>query len=81
MLQTLHKNARTTIATRKEIRKSKKSNRQLNKELGLNIKTVRKWKNRDDINDKSSANHKNSRSTSLTPLEEATIVAIRQTHR
>ena len=50
----LHSNAKTTVATRKEIQNSKESNAKLAKKYSLNIKTVIKWKKRSDVLDKAS---------------------------
>lgn len=50
----LHSNAKTTIATRKEIQNSKESNAKLAKKYSLNIKTIIKWRKRSDIADKPS---------------------------
>jgi uncharacterized protein YjcR len=48
----LHANAKTTPRIRKEIQESKKSISELAQTLNLNVKTIKKWKNRDDITDK-----------------------------
>jgi transposase-like protein len=48
----LHSNAKTTIATRKEIQNSKESNAKLAKKYSLNIKTIIKWRKRSDVSDK-----------------------------
>lgn len=47
----LHGSARTTTEQRKYIQQSVKSQRQLAKELGLNPKTIAKWKALDRVND------------------------------
>ena len=49
----LHSNANTTPRTRKYIKTSKKSDSELAKELGISIDTVRKWRRRDSVIDKS----------------------------
>lgn len=49
----LHLNASTTPRTRKYIKNSKKSDIELSNELGISIDTVRKWRNRDSVIDKS----------------------------
>lgn len=54
MLQKLHKNAKTNYHIREHIKTSDKPLSQLAVELNLNIKTVRKWKNRNSLSDKSS---------------------------
>jgi transposase InsO family protein len=48
---TLHKNARTTPAIRREIQQSKLSERALARKFGLNRATVHKWKYRDTVED------------------------------
>jgi len=54
MLQRLHKNAKTNYLIREYIKSSPKSNLDLSLELNLNIKTIRKWKCRENLSDKSS---------------------------
>lgn len=49
MLQKLHKNAKTNYYVRQYIKSSNKSLNNLAQELNLSVKTVRKWKNRDDL--------------------------------
>lgn len=51
MLVKLHKRARTTPATRKEIQESNLTERQLAAKYGITRTTVRKWKRRDTVND------------------------------
>ena len=50
----LHKNARTTLAIRKEIKESSLSAYALSKKYGISQDTARKWKNAKSIEDKSS---------------------------
>ncbi|ETZ07421.1 transposase [Holospora obtusa F1] len=50
----LHGNAKTTLRVRKEIQNSMESAAEIAKRLGLNIKTVLKWKKADCIEDKRS---------------------------
>ena len=50
----LHSNAKTTIRTRQDIQNSKESNAKLAKKYSLNIKTVAKWRKRDEVEDKRS---------------------------
>jgi transposase-like protein len=52
MLVKLHKRARTTPATRKEIQESALSERKLAEKYGITRTTVRKWKLRDSVNDR-----------------------------
>jgi AraC-like DNA-binding protein len=51
MGQILHGCARTTEAVRREIQNSKESVKALSERLGLNYKTVLKWKSRDFVHD------------------------------
>ena len=50
----LHKNARTTLSVRQEIRNSKENVNALSKKFHLHWDTVNKWKNSTSIEDKSS---------------------------
>ena len=50
----LHKNARTTPAIRREIKKSDLSVNALAKKYNLSRNTVKKWKEADSVEDKSS---------------------------
>lgn len=52
MLVKLHKRARTTPATRKEIQESSLTERALAKKYGITRTTVRKWKHRDSVEDR-----------------------------
>lgn len=79
MIQKLHKNAKTNYYIREYIKSSNKSLSEIAKELNLNIKTVRKWKNRDDVFDKSS--RPNHLRTNLTSYEEDLIVYERKAHK
>jgi len=47
MGQVLHGSAKTTHAVRALIQRSKASNAALSRELGINVKTVAKWRKRD----------------------------------
>ncbi|MDD1781070.1 hypothetical protein LRP49_07620 [Enterovibrio sp. ZSDZ35] len=49
----LHSNASTTPRTRKYIKHSDKSDAELASELSISIDTVKKWRNRSDVYDKS----------------------------
>ena len=51
MGQILHGCARTTEVVRREIQNSKESVKALSERLGLNYKTVLKWKSRDFVHD------------------------------
>ena len=67
----LHKNARTTLAIRSEIKNSKESVYYLSKKFNLNWGTVKRWKDTDTIEDKSSRPHK--LNTTLTTQQEELI--------
>ncbi|TDX28359.1 hypothetical protein DFO67_11059 [Modicisalibacter xianhensis] len=51
MAQILHKRATTTHAIRAEIQRSADSVATLSRRYGINLKTVRKWRNRDTVED------------------------------
>ncbi len=53
MVIRLHKNATTTPAIRREIQKSNLSERELAKKYGISRLTVRRWKKRDSVEDRS----------------------------
>lgn len=72
-----HPSARTTPRLRREIRQSGESNRALAARLGLNPKTVAKWRGRRSIFD-APRGPKRPISTALTPAEEALVVIFRQ---
>lgn len=50
----LHKNAKTTLATRKQIKNSDKSINYLAKKFNLSWNTVERWKKAESLEDKSS---------------------------
>ena len=77
MGQILHGCARTTEAVRREIQNSKESMKALAERLGLNYKTVSKWKHRDFVHDMPMG-PKNPHSTVLTREEEVACVACRK---
>lgn len=79
MLQKLHKNAKTNYHIRQLIKTSDKSNDELAHLLNLNIKTVRKWKERDDVSDKTSKPFH--LRTNLTHEQEDLIVYERKAHK
>ena len=74
---TLHKNAKTTPAIRKEIQESKLSISQLAAKFGIQKTTVLKWKHRDSVTDFSSCPH-NLHKT-MSDLEELIVVELRKT--
>ena len=73
----LHKNARTTPATRKELQQSNLSERKLAEKYNISRPTAKKWKNRDSVNDKSHRPHKIQ--SSLSEIQEAIVITIRTT--
>ena len=79
MLQKLHKNAKTNYHIREYIKSTNKPLSVLAHELNLNVKTVRKWKRRNNLSDKSSKpNHLR---TNLTSYQEDLIVYERKAHK
>ena len=77
MGQVLHGCATTTDAVRAAIQRSKASVPEIAEKYGLNEKTVRKWRNRQTVED-APMGPKSPRSTVLTPEEEAACVAFRK---
>src|SRR5210317_22510 len=77
MGQILHGSAKTTHAVRALIQLSKASNAALSRELGVNVKTVAKWRKRDHVSD-ARMGPKEVYSTVLSVQEEAVIVAFRR---
>lgn len=73
----LHKNARTTPAIRRELRASALPVAELARRYNLTEPTVRKWRAREDTQDRS---HRPQRlHATLSPAQEAVVVALRQT--
>lgn len=77
MGQVLHGSASTTHAIRALIQRSKASNAALSRQLGVNVKTVAKWRKRNTVED-ARMGPKEVRSTVLTAEEEAVAVAFRR---
>lgn len=50
----LHANATTTPRVRRYLQQSDKSDRELAKELGISVSTVRRWRIRQDVEDQKS---------------------------
>lgn len=76
MMIALHKNARTTPATRAEIAASSETAATLALRYGVSEGTVYKWKGRDSFND---ASHTPQRlQTTLTPAQEQIVVELRK---
>ena len=76
MGQILHGCAKTTHAIRGELQRSEASVASLAKRFGINEKTVIKWRSRQSVDD-FPMGPKERRSTVLSPMEEAAIVALR----
>ena len=74
MGQVLHGSATTTAAVRRAIQHSQESLRALAKRLGINPKTVAKWRKRASASDLPTG-PKEPRSTVLSVEEEAVVVA------
>jgi len=72
---TLHKRARTTPAIRREIQQSTLSERKLAVKYGISRDTVRKWKQRDTVEDYSHTPH--NLNTSLAASQEAVVIELR----
>ena len=77
MGQILHGSATTTHAIRAHIQRSEASIAQLSRELGINPKTVAKWRKRQTVEDRKTG-PKDPHSTILRVEEEAMIVAFRR---
>lgn len=77
MGQVRHGSATTTHAVRAAIQRSQASLARLSRELGINPKTVAKWRKRQTVEDLKTG-PKESRSTVLAEAEEAMIVAFRR---
>lgn len=73
----LHANAATTPKVRQQIQHSAKSVAALAKEFGVSETTIRRWKNRDSVQDRSHTAHK--LQTLLNPVQEWIIVELRKT--
>lgn len=73
----VHPLARTTPRTRAEINASPDSITTLSDRYNISIATARKWKRRDDVQDRSHRPHK--LSTTLTPGQEILVVELRRT--
>ena len=73
----IHSQARTTPVTRKEMRESSLSDRELAKKYNVTRSTARKWKGRDDHQDRSHRPHK--LYTTLTAQQETIVCILRTT--
>jgi len=72
----LHKNATTTPRTRQYIQTSNRPVRALMAELGVSERTVRRWKGRDQVEDRPHTAHR--LHTTLSPAEEYLVVELRK---
>ena len=77
MGQVLHKCAKTTHAVRTELQRSQGTVAALAERFGINPKTVLKWRKRATVED-SMMGPKEPRSTVLSPLDEAAVIAFRK---
>lgn len=77
MGQIRHGSVTTTFAVRIAIQRSQASLAQLSRELGINPKTVAKWRKRVTVDDMKTGPTE-SRSTVLTEVEEGMVVAFRR---
>ena len=73
----LHGNATTTPRTRTYIEESTKTVAELARELAVDERTVRRWKGRSDVHDRSCCPH--NLQTTLSPTHEAIVVELRTT--
>jgi transposase InsO family protein len=77
MGQILHSCARTTTAVRRAIQHSQESLLKLSERYSINPKTVQKWRRRSFVED-APMGPKERRSTTLTPEQEAVVLAFRK---
>jgi hypothetical protein len=73
----VHPLARTTPRTRSEIKASSESLSVVAERYNITVATARKWKGRDEVQDRSHRPHK--LSTTLTPAQEMIVVELRRT--
>jgi len=73
----IHPLARTTPRTRAEMRASSAPVAELSKQYNISHSTARKWKQRDDVQDRSHCAH--NLKTTLTPAQEVVAVMVRRT--
>ena len=77
MGQVRHGSATTTHAVRAAIQRSQATNAALSGELGINVKTVAKWRKRETLEDRKTGPTEPS-STVLSDSEDAMVVAFRR---
>ena len=73
----VHPQARTTPRTRQEIHSSKAPLTELADRYNITLATTRKWKGREDMQDRSHRPH--TLSTTLSPAQEALVIELRRT--
>lgn len=73
----VHPRARTTPRTRAEIKAASGTLQELADRYNVSVATARKWKGREEVQDRSHRPHK--LSTTLTPGQEAVVVELRRT--
>lgn len=76
-MNAIHPQARTTPLVRAEIAASSESIRALAKRINHRLATIRKWKYRDNFQDRSHGPHR--LNTTLTPLQEGVVIELRKT--
>ncbi|MDN0077767.1 hypothetical protein QU481_23500 [Crenobacter sp. SG2303] len=74
MIVKLHKQARTTPATRKEIQQATGTQAELAARYNVTIDTIRKWKSRDSVEDRPHTAHR--LQSTLTPAQERVAVEL-----
>src|SRR6056297_1443430 len=77
MLISLHKQATTTPKVRAAIQASDEPAWKVAERHGISEQTVWKWRNRDNVHDRSHTAHR--LQTTLTPAQEAVAVSLRKT--
>jgi transposase InsO family protein len=73
----IHPQARTTPKVRAEIQKATGTQREIAAQFNVTVATVRKWRSRDAVQDRS--HRPNTLSTTLSPAQEAIVIELRRT--
>lgn len=76
-MTSIHPQARTTPKVRAEIQTATGTQREIAERFNVSVGTVRKWRNRDAVQDRS--HRPNKLSTTLSPAQEAIVVELRRT--
>lgn len=76
-MTSIHPQARTTPKVRAEIQTATGTQREIAARFNVSVGTVRKWRNRDAVQDRS--HRPNKLSTTLSPAQEAIVVELRRT--